>query len=99
MIHNDMYFIHRFNTILSQAITPVVPAVIASDYDQFYDVTQVGWGDSAKYTVNSNELFVVNDLATGISRGGLQTSYGTEYTVQASKKQIAIYLDWYHVAS
>lgn len=44
MVHNDMFFQHRFDTLLSQMITPVVPTVIASGYAQLYDVTQVGYG-------------------------------------------------------
>ena len=64
-----------------------------------YDVVQVGGGDNAKYTVESNELFIVNDIAEGILRGGVQTAYNTEYTVQARRKQLAIYVDWYHVAA
>ena len=44
-------------------------------------------------------MFVVNDIAEGIARGGVQTSYNTEYTVQARPKQVSVYVDWYHVAS
>ena len=44
-------------------------------------------------------MFIVNDAAMGIARGGLQTMYNTEYTVQAHKKEVACYVDWYHVAS
>lgn len=44
-------------------------------------------------------MFVVNDAATGISRGGVLTTYNTEYTVQASKKEVGAYVDWYHVAA
>ena len=50
-------------------------------------------------TKTTNELFIVNDIAEGIARGGVQTTYGTEYTVTARRKQISIYVDWYHVAS
>ena len=71
----------------------VIPAVIAAGYENLYDVTQVGWGDNAKYTVESNEMFVVNDAAQGIARGGVQTMYNTEYTVQAHKKEVAAYVD------
>lgn len=94
MIHKDIFFIQKFNTVLAQAITPVVPTVIAAGYDELYDVTQVGYGDNAKYFVESNELFIVNDMAEGIARGGVQTTYNTEYTVQARRKQISIYVDW-----
>ena len=99
MVNGDMFFLHRFNTILAGAITPVIPTVIASGYENLYETYQVGWGDNAKYTVESNEMFVVNDIAEGIARGGVQTSYNTEYTVQARPKQVSVYVDWYHVAA
>lgn len=44
-------------------------------------------------------MFVVNDIAEGIARGGVQTMYNTEYTVQARPKQVSVYVDWYHVAA
>lgn len=44
-------------------------------------------------------MFIVNDAAVGVARGGVQTIYNQEYTVQASKKEVACYVDWYHVAS
>ena len=94
MIHKDLFFLQRFNTILAQAITPAVPVVATNDYNQLYDVAQVGFGDNAKYTVESNELYIVNSLAEGIARGGVQTIANNEYTVTASRKQIAIYVDW-----
>ena len=58
MISGDMFFLHRFDAILAQMITPVVPMVIAAGYENLYDVTQVGFGDVAKYTVDSNEMFI-----------------------------------------
>lgn len=94
MINRNMFFTQQFNTILAQAITPAVPTVIANGYQNLYDVVQVGWGDNARYKVDSNEMFIVNDQAEGIARGGVQTTYNTEYTVQARRKQVAIYVDW-----
>lgn len=94
MVHKDLFFLQRFNTILAQAITPAVPTVSASEYERLYDVTQVGFGDNAKYLVDSNELFIVNTVAEGIARGGVQTAYNNEYTVTAQRKQISIYVDW-----
>ena len=44
-------------------------------------------------------MFVVSDIAEGIARGGVQTMYNTEYTVQARPKQVSVYVDWYHVAA
>lgn len=99
MIHNNMFFVQKFNTILAQAITPIIPAIVAAGYQDLYDVTQVGYGDNARYTVESNELFIVNDLAEGILRGGVQADYATEYSVQAHRRQIAVFVDWYQVAA
>lgn len=97
MIHKDVFLLHRFDTLLAQMITPVVPTVIAAGFENLYDVTQVGWGDNAKYEVESNEMFVVNDAAMGIARGGVLTTYNTEYTVQAHKKEVAAYVDWLNI--
>lgn len=99
MVNGDMFFLHRFNTLLAQMITPVVPTVVAAGYENLYDVTQVGWGDNAKYEVESNEMFIVNDAAVGIARGGVLTHFNTEYTIQAHKKEVGCYVDWYHVAA
>ena len=75
----------------------VVPTVVASGYENLYDVTQVGFGDNAKYFVDSNEMFVVNDAAVGVARGGVLTTYGTEYTVTAHKKEVGCYVDWLNI--
>lgn len=92
-------FVNTFATVLAEMITPVVPAITSSEYNNFYEVTHVGWGDNAKYEVESNELFIVYDMAEGIHRQNQQTAYNTEYTIQASKKTISTFVNWYHVAS
>ena len=84
MIHKNMFFITTFETILAQMITPVVPTVVAAGFENLYDVTQVGWGDNAKYFVESNEMFIVNDAAVGVARGGVQTIYNQEYSLYIS---------------
>lgn len=93
MVHKNLFLLERFDTILAQAISPVVPTVVAQGYENLYDVTQVGYGDNAKYHVDSNEMFIVNDAAVGIRRGGVLTHFDTEYTVTAHKKEVACYVD------
>ena len=44
-------------------------------------------------------MFIVYDIAEGISRQNQQTTYNTEYTIQAHKKTISTFVDLYHVAS
>lgn len=92
-------FTTNFATILSQAITPVVPTITSNEYEKLWDVTQVGWGDQAKYEVESNDMFIVYDIAEGVARQNLQTTYNTEYTISASKRQVSTFVDWYKVVS
>lgn len=99
MVHKNSSFLEKFDVVLAQILTPVIPTVVASGYDQLYDVTQVGFGDSAAFQVESNELFIVNDLAEGIRNGAQQTASNTEYTIQAQRQTISLYCDWYHVAA
>ena len=64
-----------------------------------YQAVQVGFGDVAKYEVDSNELFIVNSLAEGIARGGVQTASNTEYTISAKREQISLYVDWLNIST
>lgn len=99
MVTVNSVFRDTFATVISQVITPLVPKITSERYNSLYDVTQVGFGDNASYIVESNELFIVNEGAEGISRGGQQTTANNEYTVTAHKRQIGVGVDWYHVAS
>jgi hypothetical protein len=99
MVVSKTSFKEAFETVIAQIITPVVPKLTSEKYATLYDVAQVGFGDNAKYEVDSNELFIVNEAAEGITRGAMQTLYKEEYTVKASKKTINVGIDWYHVAA
>lgn len=99
MVTNRGSFKETFDTVLAQIITPIMPKLTSEKYATLYDVKQVGFGDNALYTVDSDQLFIVNETAEGIARGGIQTLYNNEYTVRASKKSISVGVDWYHVAS
>ncbi len=99
MVYKKQGFLETFDTIMAGAITPVVPTVAAMGYEQLYDVVQVGFGDSAKFTVDSNELFIVNSMAEGIARGGVQTASNTEYTIAAKREQVALYVDWLNISN
>lgn len=92
-------FKETFDTVIAQVITPVMPKLTSERYSTLFDVEQVGFGDNAKYEVESNELFIISEAAEGIARGGIQTLYNNEYTVRASKRTVTVGLDWYHVAS
>ena len=96
---NNTHFKETFATILAQAITPTVPMVTSNNYTQLFDTVQVGWGDQAKFTVESNELFTVYDIANGIQMGTQQTFYNNEYSIPTQKKSISVQVSWYQVAA
>jgi len=90
----------NFNAVIAQIINAVAPEVTSARYAEFLaEVVQVGWGDTARFIVKSNELFKVNEVAEGINRGVLQPIYDDEYTVNCGTIEIATSVDWYPVAA
>ena len=99
-INRDAMVRSNFDAIVAEIINAVAPAVASADYSRFLaDVTQVGWGDTARFLVKSNDLFRVNEIAEGVTRGILQPIYNDEITVNCGKVQIATAIDWYQVAA
>lgn len=98
-ITNDMMFQKTFNVIVAQIIAPVAPAVVSETYSELAEVRQIGWGDTARFVVKSNDLFFVSDVAEGVQLGGLQRLYNNEVTVNPVPKQIRFNMEWYQVAS
>ena len=104
MVRNSMVvkspmFKDTFATLLAQAITPAMPKITSSGLSPLYEVFQTGFGDSASYTIQSNELFVVNDYAEGIRDGGFQTTFNDEKTITATRRNVTAGIPWYQVAS
>lgn len=90
----------NFNVVIAEVINAVVPTVISTTYSRYLaEVRQVGWGDTARFIVRSNELFKVNEIAEGVNRGVLQPIYDNEYTVNCMTTEIATSIDWYAIAS
>lgn len=99
-INRDAMVRSNFDAIVAEIINASAPAVASADYSRFLaDVTQVGWGETARFLVKSNDLFRVNEIAEGVTRGVLQPIYNDEITVNCGKIQIATAIDWYQVAA
>lgn len=92
-------FAERFAAVISQVITPVAPAVISERYMELAEVKQVGFGETGRFIVKSNDLFMVHDVAEGVQLGGIQRLYNDEITVNPSPKQIHFNMNFYHIAS
>lgn len=96
--NNDV--LENYNAIIEQSITSILPMVTNEQYmDIFAEIRQIGWGDTAKFNVTSNELYKVNEVAVGVNRGVLQPIYDNEFTVLTKKYEIAASIDFYPVAA
>lgn len=90
----------NFNAFIAQIINPILPMVSNLDFVRFFaEVRQVGYGDTARFIVRSNELYKVNEIASGVNRGILQPIHDDEITVNASPIEIAAEIDFYAVAA
>ena len=90
----------NFNAVIAEVINAVVPTVVSKTYSRYLaEVRQIGWGDTGRFIVRSNELFKVNEIAEGVNRGVLQPIYDNEYTVNCKTTEIATSIDWYSVAA
>lgn len=90
----------NFEAVIAEVVNAIAPSVTSADYARFLaEVRQVGWGDTARFIIRSNELFKVNEIAEGVNRGVLQPIFNNEVTVNPSPIEIATAIDWYAVAA
>lgn len=98
-IHNNRVFKETFGAVLAQIMTPIVPAMISTEFMDLADTANIGWGDTARFKVNSNDTFYVTRLAEGILNGSVQRTYNNEITVNPEPYNITVAVDWYQVAA
>ena len=90
----------NFDAIISQVVTCIVPEVVNDTFEGFIaEIKQVGFGESSKFIIESNDLFKVNSKAEGVRRGVDQPMFDREITLNAHPITIDTSLDWYPFAS
>lgn len=90
----------KFDAVIAEIINSAIPTTISRRFgEEFMEIHQVGWGDTARFLISSNELFQVNEIAEGILRGILQPIFNDEVTVNCGPIEIATSIDWYQVAA
>lgn len=93
-------FRERFNLILSQVVTAIVPEVNNDAFSRYIaEVHQIGYGDTSVFQIGSNDLFAVKEKAEGIRRGVDQPMFDDEITVNAHPVTIDAHIDWYPFAA
>lgn len=98
-LRTDTTFVSRFNAVLAQMINPTTPDIVAESFMGLADIDYVDEGDTARYTVDSNETFYVKEIAEGVQTGAMQRLYKNEFTLNPEPKQIRIELPWRDVVT
>lgn len=90
----------NFDAVIAEVINAVIPMSTSAKWgEEFMEVRQVGWGDTARFLISSNDLFQINEIAEGINWGVMQPIYNNEVTVNASPITVDTYVDFYEVAA
>ena len=99
-VQKNAEFLENFNAVIAEIINPILPMVSNEDFIRFFaDVKQIGWGDTARYIIKSNELYKVNEIAEGVTRGTMQIIHDDEVVINTKNIEIVTEVDFYQVAS
>lgn len=99
-VKNNTTVRDNFNAVIAQVVTAIVPEVVNDTFSKFIaEVKQVGYGETARFIIESNDLFKVNSKAEGVRKGVDQPMFNEEITVNAKALTIDAAIDWYPFAS
>lgn len=99
-VRNSNSVRENFNAIIAQITTAIVPEVVDETFAKYVaEVKQVGWGDTPRFLIESNDLFKVNSKAEGVRKGVDQPMYDDEITVSTHPMTVDAHIDWYPFAA
>jgi len=100
LVRNNQNVRSNFAIILTQVINAIVPEVANDTYFRYLAETrQIGFGDTATFRIESNDLFAVKDQAEGIRRTVDQPMWNDEITVPTHRVSLSSHIDWYPFAA
>lgn len=100
MVKNNSTIRDNFNAVIAQIVTAIVPEVVNDTFSSYIaEVHQVGFGDTARFIIESNDLFRVNAKAEGVRKGVDQPMFDEEITVNARPCTIDASIDFYAFAA
>lgn len=92
-------FQERYYDVINSVLTTVIPAVTTTFLGRIAEVRSVPFGDSARFDIESNEIFQVSRSATGNPYGANQRKYTKTVTVNPYDTNITFDTDWYQMSS
>lgn len=100
MVRNNPVVRSNFELVLAQVVNAIIPEVNNDIFSRFIaEIRQVGFGDTAVFRLESNDLFAVKEIAEGVRDTVSQPMYDDEITVHGKPVQIQSHIDWYPFAA
>ena len=100
MVNKNPVVRSNFAIVLSQVISAINPEVSNDMFMRFIAETrQIGFGDTAVFKLESNDLFAVKDMAEGVRRTVDQPMWDDEVTVHPHLVGLSSHIDWYPFAA
>lgn len=96
--NSDMYKV--LQSIYTEIITPILPAVYSEAVGIFADVVEVGFGETYHLVVDSNDIPVFQDSSWGASRSVPRNRfYAKDYTLNPKPRTAMITAKWFQLVS
>lgn len=89
----------RYYEIVTAVETVVTPSVTEAFTGSYNEVKNIGWGDTAEFEVESNEILIAKKHAEGVPFGASQKLYRDNKTINTESLNITFDTDWYKIAS
>ena len=100
MVNRNSDIRENFNLVIAQVINAIVPEVVNDAFEGYLaEVKQIGYGDTAVFQIESNDLFKVNTKGEGVRKGVDQPMFNDEVTVIPSVVTVDASADWYTIAA
>lgn len=99
-VRGDATVMSRFNAVIAEIINAIPMAAVSEKYEEWLgEFRQIGFGDTARFILDANDLFFVEELADGVQRGVVQPLYNDEITVNPVNRNITTAVKWYQIAT
>lgn len=93
--YGNSIFYRVLQGIYQEIITPIIPAVYSTAVDTFADVVEVGFGETAQITVDSNDIPIFQDSSWGAQRSIPRNRfYAKDYVLNPQPKACYITAKW-----
>lgn len=89
----------RYYEVISAVETVVTPAVASDFTGKWAEIRNIAWGDTAEFTIDSNEILIAKKSAEGVVAGTNQRVFRDTITINPEPLNIRFDTDWYEIAA